>query len=334
MMQKNMLRMCFAMLVVALQATIGHCYYSIEEAYSSEVTFNKPGVSYDLSVLANAENVVWHEEGMIGIPDGFYLYKSHAYGDIAVLVFETSIYGTEEKSLAVRLVPKLEKKLTNMSGLGMANPAAVYCIESGGLTGYADTLEGMKGFCTVGNTTCEEWSYFYSNGSGCVLPLGNETVVNTEIPQTIEVEEFVPTIELTDVVMREVMEEELAFLTQVNVVTGLGNDDITTIRENVQVGLTGNNGQVIYEGGNWISSLESEALAGMPRLLTLETTKGVTEGIEALAGLDIPAGDVVITKVTMGAPLDASNPLLQMAVLAGAVAVSFALVAGVKKFKH
>ena len=348
-MRKDAFLATFTMLVLTMQAGVGYCYYSIEEAYSSEAAINKPGITYDLSILASAKNVVWNEEGMLGIPNGFYLYKSHSYADLGVLVFETDIYGTEDKAVAVRLVPGMENKLVNKSNMGMANPSSVYCLEQGGQTGYAQTPEGTKGFCIVGNDTCEEWGYFYSSGANCTAPLGNETVVPSETPQFVEVEELAPTIDLTDEVMKKVMGEELTFLTQATVIKGLGSEDISAIREKVQVGLSGNNGRVVYENGSWISSLDSEIIAPMPRLMTAEdsgesvlwgagasysTASKEMADLEAQTLFEIPTGDVIITTISMGAPQDANNPLLQIGVLALAVGISFAIVMGLKRFKQ
>lgn len=47
------------------------------------------------------------------------------------------------------------------SSAGLANPAAVYCIEQGGKLRMEENDLGQHGICILSdNTECEEWAYF------------------------------------------------------------------------------------------------------------------------------------------------------------------------------
>jgi len=53
-------------------------------------------------------------------------------------------------------------------GIGLPNPAAVYCIENGGQFLPITNELGTAGYCIIpGVGVCEEWEYFRSNGTVC-----------------------------------------------------------------------------------------------------------------------------------------------------------------------
>ncbi len=52
-------------------------------------------------------------------------------------------------------------------GIGMPNPASVYCKEQGGTTANIDTAAGQAGYCKFGDIMCDEWALFRSNGTNC-----------------------------------------------------------------------------------------------------------------------------------------------------------------------
>ena len=46
------------------------------------------------------------------------------------------------------------------NSVGIANPAATYCINSGYTTKIISNNEGETGYCVNGEEECEEWAYF------------------------------------------------------------------------------------------------------------------------------------------------------------------------------
>jgi len=53
--------------------------------------------------------------------------------------------------------------------VGLANPAAVYCLEIGGELMSITTPEGAAGYCILPDgRTCAQWKLFYSEGEECV----------------------------------------------------------------------------------------------------------------------------------------------------------------------
>lgn len=82
------------------------------DRYSVEVLLNKPGLSYDLSTLKRAENVVDVNPELIGVSGEVVVYKSHYHEDLAVILYESSIETGEEKMqkhLSVRLTPRVHE---------------------------------------------------------------------------------------------------------------------------------------------------------------------------------------------------------------------------------
>jgi len=62
-------------------------------------------------------------------------------------------------------------------GVGLANPASVYCVDEMGGTLKMYTEEaGEVGFCLLDDgRLCEEWKLFYSKGEECVPPSDDMT---------------------------------------------------------------------------------------------------------------------------------------------------------------
>jgi hypothetical protein len=100
----------FALLTVAIVAIAGtsHACVSPEDPYSVEVLLNKPGLSYDLSMLKSAENVVDVNPELIGVSGEVVVYKSHYHDDLAAIMYESSIE-TAEETISVRLTPKVHE---------------------------------------------------------------------------------------------------------------------------------------------------------------------------------------------------------------------------------
>jgi len=75
----------FALLTIAAVAIAGtsHACVSPEDPYSVEVLLNKLGLSYDLSMLKSAENVVDVNPELIGVSGEVVVYKSHYHEDLA-----------------------------------------------------------------------------------------------------------------------------------------------------------------------------------------------------------------------------------------------------------
>ncbi|NQE04747.1 hypothetical protein C5S32_02645 [ANME-1 cluster archaeon GoMg1] len=100
----------FALLAIAVVATAGtsHACVIPEDPYSVEVLLNKPGLSYDLSTLKSAKNVVDANPELIGVSGEVVVYKSHYHEDLAAIVYESSIE-TAEETISVRLTPKVHE---------------------------------------------------------------------------------------------------------------------------------------------------------------------------------------------------------------------------------
>ncbi|HJH25441.1 MAG TPA: hypothetical protein C5S37_01430 [Methanophagales archaeon] len=115
----------FALLAIAAVAIAGtsHACVSPEDPYSVEVLLNKPGLSYDLSMLKSAENVVDVNPELIGVSGEVVVYKSHYHDDLAAIVYESSIETAEETNEHPVSYPHAEpisiistKKQTKISG--------------------------------------------------------------------------------------------------------------------------------------------------------------------------------------------------------------------------
>ena len=51
--------------------------------------------------------------------------------------------------------------------VGLANPAATFCVESGGTYEIVDGAEGQSGICTLPDGTKKDaWEYFRENHAG------------------------------------------------------------------------------------------------------------------------------------------------------------------------
>nr|QNO53545.1 hypothetical protein LGBLGJPO_00009 [Methanosarcinales archaeon ANME-1 ERB6] len=100
----------FALLAIAAVVIAGTSYacVSAEDPYSVEVLLNKPGLSYDLSMLKSAENVVNVNPELIGVSGEVVVYKSHYHDDLAAILYESSIE-TAEETISVRLTPKVHE---------------------------------------------------------------------------------------------------------------------------------------------------------------------------------------------------------------------------------
>ena len=79
----------FALLAIAAVVIAGtsHACVSPEDPYSVEVLLNKPGLSYDLSMLKSAENVVDVNPELIGVSGEVVVYKSHYHNDLAAIMY-------------------------------------------------------------------------------------------------------------------------------------------------------------------------------------------------------------------------------------------------------
>ena len=115
----------FALLAIAAVVIAGtsHACVSPEDPYSVEVLLNKPGLSYDLSMLKSAENVVDVNPELIGVSGEVVVYKSHYHEDLAAIVYESSIETAEETNEHPVSYPHAEpisiistKKQTKISG--------------------------------------------------------------------------------------------------------------------------------------------------------------------------------------------------------------------------
>ena len=52
---------------------------------------------------------------------------------------------------------------TTTAGVGLANPASVFCVAQGGTVEIVDEADGQVGYCILTDgTRLEEWAYFRS----------------------------------------------------------------------------------------------------------------------------------------------------------------------------
>lgn len=117
----------FSLLAIAAVALAGiprsYACVSAEDPYSVEVLLNKPGLSYDFSMLKNAENVADANPELIGVSGEVVVYKSHYHDDLAAILYESSIGTAEETNEHPVSYPPAEpisiistKKQTKISG--------------------------------------------------------------------------------------------------------------------------------------------------------------------------------------------------------------------------
>lgn len=69
-------------------------------------------------------------------------------------------------------------------GVGIANPAAVFCVSMGGTETTEDTPDGQAGYCNIGDQKFDEWAYYREQSvklspwpSSVKAPVGECTVV-------------------------------------------------------------------------------------------------------------------------------------------------------------
>ncbi len=129
---KNKIKIIAVAICVALAsllfAPVASALYEPAASFATEVLLNKPGVSYDLSGIAGADNVIVRtrevpiyepgpEEEEIAVKGGgsqvdetetktvldAIIYRSHYNPDVAVILSEDGLYGSEAKYLSVKL---------------------------------------------------------------------------------------------------------------------------------------------------------------------------------------------------------------------------------------
>jgi len=114
-MKSRSIVLIFALIAVAMVAITGtsNACVSAEDPYSVEVLLNKPVLSYDLSTLKHAENVVDVNPELIGVSGEVIVYKSHYHENLTAILYESSIETGVEKSvqkhLSVRLTPRVHE---------------------------------------------------------------------------------------------------------------------------------------------------------------------------------------------------------------------------------
>lgn len=113
----------FALIAIAIVAIAwiptSYACVSAEDPYSVEVLLNKPGLSYDLSTLKRAENVVDVNPELIGVSGEVVVYKAHYHEDLVAVLYESVLYesGIETEEEVIEqpaLSPHLEP-LTTLS---------------------------------------------------------------------------------------------------------------------------------------------------------------------------------------------------------------------------
>lgn len=68
----------------------------------------------------------------------------------------------DDESPSTTDAPTTETPSTD--GVGLANPASVYCEEQGGTVEIVDEADGQVGYCNLPDgTRIEEWEYFNAN---------------------------------------------------------------------------------------------------------------------------------------------------------------------------
>lgn len=79
--------------------------------------------------------------------------------------------------------------------LGMANPAATYCIDQGGETKTVSTLEGEHGICILSDgTEVGQWEYFRQNQDA----QGDDVMMGMANPASVFCEEQGGSVKIVD----------------------------------------------------------------------------------------------------------------------------------------
>ncbi|CCN69223.1 DUF333 domain-containing protein [Vibrio nigripulchritudo] len=102
--------------------------------------------------MANPASMYCIEQG------GKIRFKDSKQGQVGICVMKD---GTEIEEWEFFRQQGSGKETTAESSLGMANPASVFCEESGGKVEIEDTASGQIGICVFEDgTRIEEWEYF------------------------------------------------------------------------------------------------------------------------------------------------------------------------------
>jgi putative hemolysin len=84
-------------------------------------------------------------------------------------------------------------------GIGMANPASVYCEEQGGTLDIRDTDAGQYGVCVFPDgSECEEWAFFRGECSPGDSANPTETIIGMANPASVYCEEHGGTLDIRD----------------------------------------------------------------------------------------------------------------------------------------
>lgn len=272
-------------------------YLSWDNPISIEVLLNKPGVSYNLEILGNAENVIT-PPAEPPTPDIF-IYRSHDFENLAVIVYESSEPGVPGggKHLSVRLSPKA-RKVTLILG---------YETETFEIPKRYEPHQDGENLPSLEDLQLPGWSISTYEGRGFEAKYKEEQVVilsklltdplistlsirtkekiDSETEENIlsllskvfyldesdiqgvkgelarmkgvETVEFEPVFDFSDDEAGMALKTELMWLSDKGIIKDLSENDIWEIFEKVKIGYAGVNDRLIYKDGKWISYRES-----------------------------------------------------------------------------
>ena len=283
------------------------------DSFATEVLLNKPGISYDLSEISQAQSVtiitaaaepVLEEEevldsGAQGSGQGNeaetvisdIIYRSHYDPEIAVILSEGSLYGSEDEYLSVKIqiptksvsytVWNVDMSLTKPVDTSSLNiePAKALGWEISGSGGDWPYYKGMKDNITVNIFPRQleepEEMVIIVSISNTTVPLGEQTkeeiaallvaigfagdkesaLENAEIESTSsEWQDLAPATDIDpeEFDWNKAMRTELLWLRDNGVIRGLADSDIDEASSACERGTAGHNSRIVFEDGEWM----------------------------------------------------------------------------------
>jgi hypothetical protein len=242
------------------------------DSFAFEVLLNKPGITYSLNEIKQAENVT--------ISDSSIIYRSHHNPEIAVILREVN--GKYQKGLSVRLqVPTKFVKISYPQTRIEIETNKELTLDKDFLESLGYEIKGefleerLKAELIKNNINIAIWSMKTDDGlhSGIHIRLKNETLTpeleeefkSIVISFGVSEEDWnnrettTQTIESMDLValhnylesfdFKTGIKVELEWLINNKIIFGLSSFDIQQISELAKAGLAGHNSRIVWENG-------------------------------------------------------------------------------------
>jgi hypothetical protein len=291
----KMKRIAFTSLILSFVLILSSlsCFDPLDH-FAVEVVLNKPNISYNLTPIEKANNVI--------IEDGIIIYRSHFNKQVAVMLEEIKAdlgNGNIFKGLSVKIqIPAKIIATNNISSGAVIDFISITQVDEPFIKslGYDVKVEKIESqaniymkkdnvtfsvtqfnininpFLNIGEKKISI-SLFVSDAESLddkiklelgqiikSLGLDEKILVDIEAGLTKYITENL--IEAMDIKKEEfdfksAMKTELEWLTSNNLILGIGNDDIQTIAELSKAGIAGWNSRIIYAKGKWLPFYES-----------------------------------------------------------------------------